>query len=150
MFFTWTKKAAPPAVRALYSCLNDTYSLSPPLSFSLSTLFLSLLSPSLIVNGRYLPYRAKKHTKQQQQVIQIPSTALARNRQESYRCVSEHNTHTGAHTTFEYINNLLCVWVCRCCFCKNKPTTWSDSSSTLFEYLFALVFLVIVVVFVPD
>lgn len=144
MFFTWTKKAAPPAVRALYSCLNDTHSLSPfsPLSLFISPLSFSLTSLSYCQWSLFTLSRAKKHTKQQQ-VIQIPSTALARNRQESFLCVSEH-THTHMRMDNIWVHKQLAVW---CCFCKNKPTTWSDSSSTLFEYLFALVFLVVVV---PD
>lgn len=147
MFFTWTKKAAPPAVRALYSCLNDTLSPSPPLSFYLSSLFfshfslpLSLLLSMVVI---YLIACEKKHKTTTTSNTNSKHSTSSKSAGKLSMCEW---THTHMRTSNIWVHKQLAVW---CCFCKNKLTTWSGSSSTLFEYLFALVFLVVVVV-VPD
>lgn len=81
VFHLNTKKSCAAGLSGL-SIHADTHSIPPVLS--------------LIVNGRYLSYRVQKpthtHITITRKEIQIPSTAQARNQQESYRCVSVH-TH---------------------------------------------------------
>lgn len=120
----------------------------PPLSLSLSLPFSLSLSLSLTLSMVFIYLIACKKKHKRTTTSNTNSKQSTSSKSAGKLSVCE-CTHKCAHTTFEYINNLLCVCACRCCFCKNKLTTWSDSSSTLFEYLFALVFLVVVIVF-PD